>query len=113
MKINELTIGEAKQLMQMFGMNVGEDIRLAPDGEVAIVVLQRGWVVIGIYSQQDYVGRLDDAKIIRVWGTTKGLGQLAVNGPLPDTKLDPCPPVTFHVREIVMVMEVNKDAWSK
>lgn len=113
MMIDELTIGEAKQLARMFGAQQEEDCRLAQDGEMVIVVLQRGWVVVGDYSQNGSVGRLEDAKVIRVWGTSDGLGELASDGPLSNTILDPCPPVKFHIREVVMVMEVNEYAWGK
>lgn len=34
---------------------------------------------------------LDDVAVVRRWGTTKGLGQLAQEGPTVNTKLDPEP----------------------
>ena len=91
--------------------------RLAEDGTIRIVVLQRGHVVIGKYFQNGEIGRLEHAHVIRRWGTTHGLGELAVNGPLPDsaphgpTLLDSCPPIQFHTRELIFLMEVNPDAW--
>ena len=112
MKIDELTIGEAKELARVFG-GQGGDFRLAAEGEQIIVVLQRGWVVVGTYSQSGETSTISNAKIIRRWGTTKGLGELAEKGPLPNTVLDSCPPVRFHVREAVFAMEVNDDAWRK
>ena len=90
-----------------------EDCRLAKQGKLVIVVLQRGWVVVGRYSQNRDTGNLTAAAVVRRWGTSKGLGELASSGPLENTRLDDCPPITFHVREAVMVMEADEDAWRK
>ena len=71
------------------------------------------------YSQDGEIGQLDNAYIIRKWGTTEGLGELAVKGPLLDDApngpmhLDKCPPIRFHIREVVFLMEVKADAWGK
>jgi hypothetical protein len=112
MRLDELTIGEAKQLAAMLGG--GEDgFRPAREGELVIAVLQRGWVFVGEYSQKGSTATLSNAKCVRRWGTTKGLGELAMGGPLENTMLDDSPPVKFHVREAVMIMEANKDAWRK
>ena len=47
-----------------------------------IVILNRGWVVVGNYYEKGDDCTLTDASVIRAWGTTKGLGELAENGPL-------------------------------
>lgn len=90
-----------------------EECRLAGEGSLVIAVLQRGWVVAGRYSQTGDTARLTDASVVRRWGTSKGLGELAASGPLENTRLDSCPPVTFHVREAVMIMEGDENAWRK
>jgi hypothetical protein len=61
---------------------------LAPphDSEVRIVVLQRGWVLVGRYREDGDRVLLSDAHVIERWGTTKGLGEL-VHGPTADTRL--------------------------
>ena len=84
---------------------------MATEGDVVIAVLQRGWAAVGRYSQRGDLAQLCKASIVRRWGTTKGLGELASNGPLKDTKLDPCPPISFHIREVVMIMECDQNAW--
>jgi len=76
-----------------------------------IVILNRGWVVMGNYSEKGDECTLTDASVIRVWGTTKGLGELAENGVQPNTKLDPCPDVHFHKMVVVARMNVNEDKW--
>lgn len=71
-----------------------------------IVVLNRGWVVVGDYSEKGDACTLSNASIIRVWGTTKGLGELAESGATSSTKLDPCPNVHFHKMTMVARMDV-------
>ncbi len=66
-----------------------------------IVILQRGWVFVGDFSQEGSECKLNNASCIRLWGTTKGLGELAIEGPLSGTKLDPTPEVTFHEMTVV------------
>jgi len=77
-----------------------------------IVILNRGWVVVGDYSEKGDEGIVENASVIRVWGTTKGLGELAENGPLTNTKLDPCPTVRFNKLTMVARMDVNEEKWS-
>ena len=77
-----------------------------------IVILNRGWVVVGNYYEKGDECTLTDASVIRVWGTTKGLGELAENGPLTNTKLDPCPNIHFNKMTMVARMDVNNEKWS-
>ena len=119
LNIENLTIKEAREIAAMFpaaissSASLGTNNRLAADGEIRIAVLQRGHVVVGEYSQNGEIGRLDNARVVRRWGTSEGLGELAKKGPLSNTVLDACPPVSFHVREVIFLMEVNNDAWGK
>jgi hypothetical protein len=53
-----------------------------------IVVISSGWVAIGQVTQTDTHTIIEDAAVIRTWGTTKGLGQIAIEGPTQDTVLD-------------------------
>ena len=77
-----------------------------------IVILNRGWVIVGDYPEKGDECTLSDASVIRTWGTTKGLGELAENGPLTATKLDSCPNVHFHKMTMVARMDVNEQKWS-
>lgn len=72
-----------------------------------IVVLQRGWVVVGDVKTGPETVTVSDASVIRRWGTTKGLGQLAATGPTKDTVLDPAGTVTAHPLGVVMMLDVT------
>jgi len=76
-----------------------------------IVILNRGWVVVGNYYEKGDDCTLTEASVIRKWGTTKGLGELAENGKLADTVLDPSPNVHFHKMTMVARMDINEDNW--
>lgn len=79
--------------------------------EFRIVILQRGWVVVGRFSQEGEHCRLDPAAIIRRWGTTKGLGEIAAGGPTSKTILDKCPPLTFHELTSIAMMDCEEEKW--
>jgi hypothetical protein len=59
-------------------------------GDIKIVVLQRGWIVVGRFERDGTQCKLHNASVIRIWGTTYGLGEIAEGGPTSSTKLDKC-----------------------
>lgn len=84
----------------------------APKGsKIRIVILQRGWVAIGYYSKKGDMCVLDNAHIIRRWGTSKGLGQLALEGKQADTKLEPTGHVEFHQLTEVANIKCDDSLW--
>jgi exosome complex RNA-binding protein Rrp4 len=82
--------------------------------DIRIVIGQRGWVFVGEYTEdaKEQCICLDNASVIRIWGTTKGIGQLAMSGPTEHTKLDPCGRVAMHVLAAVAVISCNADKWA-
>lgn len=84
----------------------------APDvkGDVKIVVLDRGFVYVGRVEQGEDWLTIRNAKNIRIWGTTKGLGEL-VNGPLKDTKLDAVGTVRAPMRAVISVIDASEASW--
>lgn len=81
-------------------------------GEWKIVILQRGWVMVGRLERSGSECKLHNASVIRSWGTTKGLGEIASEGPKKDTKLDPCNGlVEFDYLTVVATICVNEDSW--
>jgi len=78
--------------------------------DIRIVVLQRGWVVVGQYTETGDDVTITKASVIRVWGTTKGLGEL-VNGPTSKTVLDPSGTVKATKIGIVMTLDCEASKW--
>jgi len=82
-------------------------------GDIKIVILQRGWVMIGRMERNGSECKLHNASVIRSWGTTKGLGEIAGNGPTDNTKLDPCHGVVeFDYLTVVAAIAVNPNKWN-
>lgn len=77
-----------------------------------IVVLHRGWIVVGDAKKEGNEIVVENASVVRRWGTTKGLGELAAEGPRPNTVLDPCNTVRAHELAVVMTMDCNAEKWA-
>ena len=110
--LKDQDIDKVKQALALIGEPVSEPSQSpveAPGSKVKIVVLQRGWVVVGEYSQTATHAKLENAATIRLWGTTKGLGELALDGPTSSTKLDKAGTVTFERLTTVLVIDVKDD----
>lgn len=78
-----------------------------------IVVLQRGWVVVGKFHSAGHLGQYREGSqchVIRRWGTDKGIGQL-IDGPRPQTILDPCGEVRTHELTVVFEITCDQDSW--
>lgn len=100
MNLDELTYGQIKEI-QALACKVTKSKQKEILGK-HICILQRGWVFIGELSKVGNDCFIDNASVIRSWGTTKGLGEIAENGPIKDkTLLDPCPQVRFHYVTLV------------
>ncbi len=57
-----------------------------------ILVCDKGIVLAGIvrpHPDDPLAVLIDKCCTVRKWGTTKGVGQLAIEGPQQETKLDP------------------------
>ncbi len=81
-------------------------------GDHKIIVLQRGWVVVGKFERSGNDCKVHGASVIRNWGTKKGLGELASEGPKKDTILDPCHGVVeFDYLTVVMTVATNETKW--
>lgn len=90
----------------------GEKYIKAFKGDKRIVILQRGWVMIGDFEREGSQCRLFNALVIRKWGTTKGLGELAQKGPLPETILDACfGTVEFDYLTVIATISVDESKW--
>lgn len=85
-----------------------------PSGPLKIVILQRGWVMVGRLERNGSDCKLHNASVIRIWGTKKGLGEIASNGPTKDTILDKCGGVVeFDYLTVVASLSVEESKWAK
>ena len=82
---------------------------------VQIVVMHRGWVVVGRTrvepSPEGKMLVVEGGAVIRRWGTTKGLGEIAEGGPTRATVLDPCPTVRALVGTYIYTMDCDASKW--
>jgi len=84
-----------------------------PSSDVRIVILQRGWVMVGRYSEKGDECMLTDCSNVRIWGTTKGLGEIAECGPTSSTKLDKQPVTRFHKLTVIATIDCVESKWRK
>jgi hypothetical protein len=76
-----------------------------------IIVLDKGFVYFGDFTvEKDDWFLIENALNVRRYGTTRGLGQLALNGPTKETELDPCMPIRGRMTSFVFFMECSPDA---
>lgn len=74
--------------------------------EQMIVVVDNGFVFVGETHRKDNDLWITNAKNVRKWGTTKGLGQLR-SGPTKDTALDDYGDVIIPWIRVVFMMPVK------
>jgi len=114
MDIDNMTVGEFKSLKSLFSGSTQHTGAFEDrNGTRQIAILQRGWVYVGWFHQQGTSCKLTNASCIRSWGTTKGLGELAQNGPTSNTKLDTCPDIQFHELTVICLMSCEDLKWNK
>ena len=84
------------------------------ESPIKIVILQRGWVMVGRFERKGSDCTLHNASVIRSWGTTKGLGEIAGGGPTKDTKLDKCNGlVAFDYLTVVATVDAAEENWNE
>lgn len=77
-----------------------------------IIIGQRGWVFVGDVERNGPDVIITNAQCIRRWGTTKGLGELAKNGPQSKTVLDEMGTVRMHALAVVAAIDCEADKWT-
>lgn len=89
------SVMESKQILQGF----------------AIVVADRGFVYVGKTRVDDSFAIIEDARNIRRWGTSRGLGELALEGPKENTALDPVGTVRIPARAVISIIDTEAAKW--
>lgn len=77
-----------------------------------IAVLDRGFVYIGLCHTEDGTLVITDAQCIRRWGTTGGLGELAMKGPQPNTKLEATGVVRAPLPSVIHLIDCISTVWA-
>ena len=78
----------------------------------AIAVLDRGFVYVGNCELSDEWLVIKNARNVRRWGTTNGLGELALNGPLEKTVLDDVGVVRVPRRALIHLIDTEGEKWN-
>ena len=91
--------------------STSNDSDASVDHGLCIAVLDRGFVYVGNVTTDDKFVTITNAQNIRKWGTAKGLGQLAIEGPQPDTKLDDANVVKTLVGELKHMIICKEASW--
>lgn len=81
--------------------------------EYHIVIAERGWVYVGKTRREADQLVIEDCFNIRRWGTTKGIGEIALGGPTENTVLDYYGTVRVHVLAIPGMADANDEVWRK
>lgn len=107
MNIDDLTIGQLKQINAMTG-GAASTPQHPCVGKKVLVILPGRFIYMGTLEQEGEHCVLKDAKNIRYWkDRDNGLGGFAAKGPVPGDKIDDCPPVWFRSSEEIVIMEVT------
>ena len=105
-QVNEVIINGSTYVLK------GSQQDYTDKGDIKIVVLQRGWVMVGLFERNGSECKLHKASVIRNWGTTKGLGEIAFGGPTRSTKIDPTNGVVeFDYLTVVATIACNESKW--
>jgi len=90
----------------------GKEYRAVQDSKIKIVILQRGWVMVGRFERNDSDCALYDSSTIVNWGTTQGLGEIAIGGPTSKTKLNKNNGnVNFDYLTVVATIDCDETKW--
>lgn len=123
-KLDELTIADIKQLKEMFGDQGSQLVgatAVIPTTDLAlgwsIVILDRGHVLVGDVTVKGLSGgcggwiETRNASVVRIWGTTRGLGQIAREGPTTETVLDPIGVIRSPINALIGVVDCDETKW--
>lgn len=80
-----------------------------------ILVLKLGWVLVGNVYEKPETNELEVTctHVVRVWGTTNGLGEIAIHGPTPKTVLDLTGNAWVNVDAVLFRIDVDASKWEE
>jgi hypothetical protein len=112
MDLSNLTLAQVAELSKtLCGGAKTADPTTIVESDKKIVVLDRGFVYVGDVSVFNDWVLIKNAQNLRIWGTTRGLGELR-NGPLSGTKLDDVGSVRAPLRALISLIDVDAAKWN-
>ena len=81
--------------------------------KICIVLMKDRFVSVGVFSETETHVILDNAAVVRYWGTERGLGQIAADGPTKNTVLDKTPRESIPKHAIIKMIDCDVKAWKK
>lgn len=81
--------------------------------KIQIAVVDGAWNLVGECEAGTKIITLTNASVIRVWGTTKGLGEIALGGPTKATILDKIGTVFIERSQVKFMIECDDNKWRK
>jgi hypothetical protein len=109
--INDLTYGQLKEIAAI--MNNGGNKCTKYDHGTAVVIADRGFVYVGRTTTDGEWCNMTNASNIRIWGTKKGLGELILDGPTQNTKLDKVGSLKIPMKAIISIHASRDDLWKE
>lgn len=101
-----------QERIQIDGNTYVREDKAGPPSELLIVVVEGRWNLIGRCEHTDSHLVVHNAQVIRYWGTTAGLGELALKGPTSKTKLDPAGLVRVPHGKVLLTLDVTAEGWA-
>ena len=77
----------------------------------SIVIADRGWVYVGAVEHDGEWCVITDAKNLRRWGTSSGLGELAESGPTSETSMDAYGTVRIPSHAVICMIDTEAGKW--
>ena len=77
----------------------------------AIAVVDRGFVYVGACEHDGQWCVISQARNVRIWGTTAGLGELARSGPTKATVLDAVGTVRVPAHALISLIDTEDTLW--
>jgi hypothetical protein len=79
---------------------------------IHLAVVDNGFVYVGRVVEEEHYYVVIQGYNVRKAGTSRGFGQLAFEGPMKESALDPCPPIMVPKGRLCHFIECA-DVWKK
>lgn len=79
---------------------------------LCLIVADRGFVWVGEASTDADWVNIKGGRVVRRWGTSEGLNELAVKGPLANTCLDAPADLKVSRKALIAIIPCEVDKWA-